>query len=68
MYELVAGSGRLTTALYLAARDPARLNQLAELLHYQPEQLPLDIEAVVNYFEHFRGRAIQEQDRDSENE
>ena len=42
MYEFVGGTGRLAYALYHAKEDPARIDRLADLLHYYPDQLKED--------------------------
>ena len=46
MYELYNGSERLMGAIERQMDDAAFIAELASLLHYQPEQLPQDIQAL----------------------
>lgn len=54
MYEFKGGTGRLVTALYNTGKDPERLQRLADLLYYYPDQLQQDIDAANAFFEAFR--------------
>ena len=49
MYELKNGSARLANALLNVQDDDYTINRLAQLLHYLPEQLREDIQAINNY-------------------
>lgn len=46
MYELMNGSERLMGAIERRTDDPEFMAALADLLYYQPEQLPEDIRAL----------------------
>ena len=46
MYELYNGSERLMGAIERRMEDPEFMAALADLLYYQPEQLPEDIQAL----------------------
>lgn len=46
MYEKMTGSNRLAEAFERAINDPERLNLIADLLYYDPEQLKQDAQAV----------------------
>ena len=65
MYEFVGGTGRLSYALYHAKEDPARINRLAELLYYYPDQLKEDIEAATDFFAKFREQAAKGEEGDA---
>ena len=54
MYEFRAGTGRLIGALERAAADRERLQALADILYYYPEQLEQDITAAVDFYDVFR--------------
>ena len=49
MYELIHGSARLTSALENAAAEPAKVEALARLLNYIPDQLREDIQALSDF-------------------
>ena len=65
MYEFVGGTGRLAYALYHAKEDPARIDRLADLLHYYPDQLKEDIAAATDFFEKFKVQAAQDNEEDT---
>lgn len=50
MYEGTRGAGRLIDALDRLKHDPDRLDQLADLLYYYPDQLEQDITATVDLY------------------
>ena len=54
MYEFRNGTARVIDALERAATDPERLQALAKILCYYPEQLAQDIEAAADYYTAFR--------------
>lgn len=54
MYEFKAGTGRLIGALERLKEDPERLNRLADLIYYYPDQLQQDITAAADFYEAFR--------------
>lgn len=51
MYELMNGSARLVYALERCSGDPARMKHLADILYYCEDQLPQDVEALVDFYE-----------------
>ena len=58
MYELTNGTARLVFAIKTAAANPSSLAQLANVLHYLPDQLQEDAKAAVDYFDRFRVQAV----------
>lgn len=60
MYEFRAGTARLVNALESAAADPERLQSLADVLYYYPDQLQEDIAAAGDFYEAFREAAAKE--------
>ena len=60
MYELRGGTKRLSRALRDAAEDKATVAVLARILHYYPEQLKQDIQALGDYITQAEERAEKE--------
>ena len=54
MYELRNGSARIVGALERCKDDPERMRHLASILYYCEDQLPQDIQALVDYYEKAR--------------
>ena len=54
MYEFRAGTGRLLDELDRAKADRERLQALADILYYYPDQLEQDITAAVDFYDVFR--------------
>lgn len=54
MYEFKAGTGRIIGALERAAADPERLQALADLLYYYPDQLKQDAQGAADFYEEYR--------------
>ena len=54
MYELKNGSARLVGALERCMDDPERMAHLTSILYYCADQLPQDIQALVDYYEKAR--------------
>ena len=46
MYECEQGSNRLAIALYHRLDDEAAMQRLAYILHYEPQQLRQDVQAL----------------------
>ena len=56
MYELKTGSARLVGALERCMDDPERMAHLASILYYCEDQLPQDIQALVDYYQKARSK------------
>lgn len=50
MYELKMGTSRLVNALYSVREDKNAILRIARELHYMPEQLAEDIQALYDYY------------------
>ena len=60
MYEFRAGTARLINALESAAADPERLQSLADVLYYYPDQLKQDIDAAGDLYSAFHDQQAPE--------
>ena len=61
MYEFKGGTRRLARALQDASEND--IERLAQLLHYVPSQLEEDIDALNDFFDAFKARARETNDR-----
>lgn len=50
MYELKQGTARIVCTLDQLREDPVTVNRLAQILHYVPEQLTQDLQALSDYY------------------